>query len=104
MPPLDEGSFLYMPSTMPGVSIREAQKLLQASDRIIMQFPEVEHVIGKAGRADTPTDPAPLSMLETVIVLKPKAGWRRNVSSEQLVNEMNAALKLPGVSNSWTMP
>ena len=104
MPPLDEGSLLYMPSTMPGVSISEAQKLLQVSDRIIMQFPEVQHVIGKAGRADTPTDPAPLSMLETVIVLKPKAEWRRNISSEQLVNEMNAALKLPGVSNSWTMP
>ena len=71
MPPLDEGTLLYMPSTMPGISIAEAQKLLQTTDRIIKQFPEVDRVLGKAGRAETPTDPAPLSMLETVITLKP---------------------------------
>ena len=76
MPPLDEGSILYMPSTMPGISITEAQKLLQATDRILKQFPEVDRVLGKAGRAETSTDPAPLSMLETVIILRPKAEWR----------------------------
>jgi Cu(I)/Ag(I) efflux system membrane protein CusA/SilA len=127
MPPLDEGTLFYMPSTMPGISISEAQKLLQVSDRIIRQFPEVERVLGKAGRADTSTDPAPLSMLETVITLKPVSQWRRvrtwysawapswlaavlrhvtpdHVSQEQLIDEMNAALQLPGVSNAWTMP
>ncbi len=77
MPPLDEGALFYMPSTMPGISITEAQKLLQVTDRIIRQFPEVDRVLGKAGRADTCTDPAPLSMLETVITLKPQPEWRR---------------------------
>ncbi len=77
MPPLDEGALLYMPSTMPGISIAEAQKLLQVTDRIIKQFPEVDRVLGKAGRAETSTDPAPLSMLETVIILKPKSEWRK---------------------------
>ena len=76
MPPLDEGSLLYMPTTMPGISIAEAQKLLQVTDRIMRQFPEVDRVLGKAGRAETATDPAPLSMLETVITLKPKSEWR----------------------------
>jgi len=127
MPPLDEGAILYMPSTLPGISIGQAEQLLQASDRIIRQFPEVEHVLGKAGRAETATDPAPLSMLETVIILKPRASWRHvdtwysswapepakkifrhitpdTISTEDLVSEMNAALKLPGVTNSWTMP
>ncbi len=127
MPPLDEGSLLYMPSTMPGISIAEAQKLLQVTDRIIRTFPEVDRVLGKAGRAGTSTDPAPLSMLETVITLKPTDQWRKvdtwysrwapgflkaifrhitpdHLSSEQLVAEMNEALKLPGVSNAWTMP
>ena len=127
MPPLDEGSLFYMPSTMPGISITEAQKLLQVSDRIIRTFPEVDRVLGKAGRADTSTDPAPLSMIETVITLKPRAEWRRvdtwysawapewlapvfrpfssdRISPEALVNQMNTALKLPGVSNAWTMP
>lgn len=127
MPPLDEGAILYMPTTLPGISISQAQQLLQISDRLIRQFPEVDHVIGKAGRAETATDPAPLSMLETTIVLKPRATWPRiqtwysawapewlkptlrrftpdTISSEELVNRMNAALKLPGVSNSWTMP
>ena len=77
MPPLEEGSILYMPTTMPGISITEAQKVLQVTDRIIKQFPEVEYVLGKAGRAETSTDPAPLSMLETVIILKPKSEWRK---------------------------
>jgi len=127
MPPLDEGALFYMPSTMPGISISEAQKLLQVSGRLIKQFPEVDRVLGKAGRADTSTDPAPLSMLETVIILKPQSEWRRvttwysgwapewlkpvfrpitrdHVSQEDLVNQLNAALQLPGVSNAWTMP
>jgi Cu(I)/Ag(I) efflux system membrane protein CusA/SilA len=127
MPPLEEGSILYMPTTMPGISITEAQKLLQVTDRIIKHFPEVESVLGKAGRADTSTDPAPLSMLETVIILKPKSQWRRadtwysswapewfksvlrhftpdHISQEDLINQMNDALKIPGVANSWTMP
>ncbi len=127
MPPLDEGALFYMPSTMPGISISEAQKLLQVSDRLIKQFPEVDRVLGKAGRADTSTDPAPLSMIETVIILKPQSEWRRvptwysawapewlkpvlrpitrdHLSQEDLVNQLNAALQLPGVSNAWTMP
>jgi len=127
MPPLHEGSLFYMPTTMPGISIGEAQKLLQVSDRAIKQFPEVDRVLGKAGRADTSTDPAPLSMLETLITLKPASEWRRvetwyswwapewikrvlrhvtpdHISEEQLVEEMNAALTYPGVSNAWTMP
>ncbi len=127
MPPLDEGSLFYMPTTMPGISITEAQKLLQVTDRIIKQFPEVEQVLGKAGRAETSTDPAPLSMLETVITLRPKAEWRKkdtwysswapewmrsifrhitpdNISTQELVSEMNEALMIPGLANSWTMP
>jgi copper/silver efflux system protein len=127
MPPLDEGSILYMPTTLPGISIRQAQQLLQVSDRVLRQFPEVARVLGKAGRAETATDPAPLSMLETVVVLKPRAAWRHvdtwysswapewaksvfrhvtpdTISTEDLVGQMNAALKLPGVSNAWTMP
>jgi Cu(I)/Ag(I) efflux system membrane protein CusA/SilA len=105
MPPLDEGALLYMPSTLPGISIGEAQKLLQVTDRIIKQFPEVDAVLGKAGRAETSTDPAPLSMLETIITLKPRSQWRKEIrSTDQLVNELNNALKLPGISNAWTMP
>ena len=104
MPPLDEGTLLYMPSTLPGISETQAQQLLQVQDRIIKQFPEVESVLGKAGRAETSTDPAPLSMMETVIVLKPKSQWRKGISTERLIEEMNEALKLPGVSNAWTMP
>jgi Cu(I)/Ag(I) efflux system membrane protein CusA/SilA len=104
MPPLDEGTLLYMPSTLPGISESQAQQLLQVQDRIIKQFPEVESVLGKAGRAETSTDPAPLSMMETVIVLKPKSQWRKGISTERLIEEMNEALKLPGVSNAWTMP
>jgi Cu(I)/Ag(I) efflux system membrane protein CusA/SilA len=103
MPPLDEGTLLYMPSTLPGISLTEAQRLMQVQDRIIRAFPEVETVLGKAGRAETSTDPAPLSMMETIIVLKPRNQWRA-ISQEQLIDEMNEALKLPGASNAWTMP
>ncbi|HET8549726.1 MAG TPA: CusA/CzcA family heavy metal efflux RND transporter [Bryobacteraceae bacterium] len=104
MPPLDEGTLLYMPSTLPGISIAEAQKLLQVQDRIIKSFPQVRSVLGKAGRADTSTDPAPLSMMETVVVLRPHDQWPEKITTEELVNRMNEALKLPGASNSWTMP
>ena len=127
MPSVDEGSLLYMPSTIPGISIAESQKLLQVTDRILKGFPEVDHVMGKAGRADTATDPAPLSMLETVVVLKPGSEWRKthtwysswapawllpvlrhitadHISETELVAEMNEALRIPGLSNSWTMP
>jgi Cu(I)/Ag(I) efflux system membrane protein CusA/SilA len=93
-----------MPTTLPGISIGEAQRLMQTQDRILMRFPEVERVMGKAGRAETPTDPAPLSMMETIVLLKPKSQWRKDVSTDQLVNEMNEAVRIPGVSNAWTMP
>jgi Cu(I)/Ag(I) efflux system membrane protein CusA/SilA len=127
MPPLDEGAILYMPTTLPGISIHQAEQLLQVSDHILSQFPEVDHVLGKAGRAETATDPAPLSMLETLIVLKPHSAWRHvdtwysawapewarslfrhitpdTISTEELVGQMNEALKIPGVNNAWTMP
>ena len=105
MPPLDEGALLFMPTTMPGISLAEAQRLMQAQDQILMEFPEVERVLGKAGRAETPTDPAPLSMMETIILLKPKSQWRQGIATtDQLVDEMNRALRIPGVSNAWTMP
>jgi Cu(I)/Ag(I) efflux system membrane protein CusA/SilA len=127
MPPLDEGTLLYMPSTLPGISVGEAQRLLQTQDKIIKQFPEVDTVMGKAGRAETSTDPAPFSMMETVIVLKPHDEWRHvdtwysdsapewlkpalrritsdRLSTDALVQQMNDALKLPGTSNAWTMP
>src|SRR3954447_20586500 len=127
MPPLDEGTLLYMPTTMPGIAIGDAQRLLQASDRLIQRVPEVDRVLGKAGRADTPTDPAPLSMLETIITLKPHDQWRKvptwysgwapeilqkvfrhitsdRISQQDLVAELDSVVKLPGVSNAWTMP
>ncbi|HLG97875.1 MAG TPA: CusA/CzcA family heavy metal efflux RND transporter [Bryobacteraceae bacterium] len=127
MPPLDEGSLLYMPSTLPGISVTKAQELMQVQDRIIKRFPEVSTVLGKAGRAETSTDPAPFSMMETVIVLKRETEWRKvdtwysswaprwakgifrrftpdHISTDQLVEEMNQALKIPGTSNAWTMP
>jgi Cu(I)/Ag(I) efflux system membrane protein CusA/SilA len=105
MPPLDEGTLLFMPTTLPGISVAQAQRLLQVQDRILMSFPEVERVLGKAGRAETSTDPAPFSMMETVITLKPKSAWRKSIqSTDQLVTEMNDALRIPGVSNAWTMP
>ena len=127
MPPLNEGTLLYMPSTMPGISIDNVGSLVQLSDRLIKQFPEVDRVLGKAGRADTPTDPAPLSMLETIITLKPSSDWRKtktwysawapewlkpvfrritpdHISQEELVRQLNDALAIPGVANAWTMP
>ncbi|MGA3025871.1 MAG: CusA/CzcA family heavy metal efflux RND transporter [Bryobacteraceae bacterium] len=127
MPPLDEGSLLFMPSTLPGISLDEAQRLMQVQDRLIRQFPEVQSVLGKAGRAETSTDPAPLSMMETIIVLKPQSEWPKaetwysawaphwllpalrritpdHISTDQLINQMDEALRLPGASNAWTMP
>jgi Cu(I)/Ag(I) efflux system membrane protein CusA/SilA len=127
MPPLDEGALLYMPSTMPGISIGQAQRLLQVTDQAIRRFPEVDRVFGKAGRAETPTDPAPLSMLETVITLKPTSQWPRiatwysawapewlcsilrhvtpdHRSTAEVVADLDKAVKLPGLSNAWSMP
>ncbi len=104
MPPLNEGSILYMPTAFPGMSAAEAQRVLQIQGRIIKSFPEVERVFGKAGRAETPTDPAPLSMVETTILLKPKSEWRKGMTFEKLTQEMDAALQLPGIPNIWTMP
>jgi len=127
MPPLYEETLFYMPSTAPGISIAEAQHLLQATNQVLRQFPEVAHVGGKAGRAETATDPAPLSMLETVVTLKPRAQWRKvdtwysawdpnwlkpalrvfssdTMSPDQLIAQMDAALRIPGLSNAWTMP
>jgi Cu(I)/Ag(I) efflux system membrane protein CusA/SilA len=104
MPPLDEGDLLYMPTTMPGISITKAKEILQQTDRIIKTFPEVEYVFGKAGRADTATDPAPLSMLETTIKLKPRDKWRPGYDTERLIREMDQAVKFPGLANSWGYP
>ncbi len=127
MPPLNEGTILYMPTTLPGLSVGAAQEILQTQDRVLRAFPEVERVFGKAGRADTSTDPAPFSMMETVVVLKPDDQWRGKerwysswapgwlksvlrrawpdrISWEELVNEMDRTLRIPGVTNSWTMP
>jgi Cu(I)/Ag(I) efflux system membrane protein CusA/SilA len=128
MPPLREGSLLYMPSAVqPGMSVSEAQKALQVQDKILMTFPEIERVFGKAGRAGTSTDPAPFSMMETTILLKPesewrgkarwyspwapewlkrvlRSAWRDRISEEDLIAELDAALQLPGISNAWTMP
>ncbi|MEQ1945421.1 CusA/CzcA family heavy metal efflux RND transporter [Mesorhizobium sp. VNQ89] len=104
MPALDEGTLMYMPTTLPGLSVTKAAELMQMQDRIIKSFPEVESVFGKAGRAQTATDPAPTEMFETIINLKPKEHWRDGVTSESLKSEMDAALQFPGVSNAWTMP
>jgi Cu(I)/Ag(I) efflux system membrane protein CusA/SilA len=128
MPPLNEGTVLYMPTTLPGISISQAQSLLQVQDEILRTFPEVERVFGKAGRAETSTDPAPLSMMETTIMLKPVSEWRfrkqwysgwapdwlkklvfyriapEHISWDDLINEMDQALQIPGVTNAWTMP
>jgi copper/silver efflux system protein len=104
MPPLDEGTILYMPTTLPGVSVAKVQQILRVQDSVLMTFPEVESVFGKAGRATTATDPAPLSMFETTIVLKPMDEWREGVTSEGLVEEMDEELRMAGVTNSWTMP
>ena len=127
MPPLNEGTILYMPTTLPGISVAQAQELLTTQDQVLRSFPEVERVFGKAGRADTSTDPAPFSMMETTVVLKPESAWRgkdrwysawvpeglkflvhpiwpEHISWEELVAEMDKALQIPGVSNAWTMP
>jgi Cu(I)/Ag(I) efflux system membrane protein CusA/SilA len=126
MPPLYEGTLLYMPTTLPGLSVTEAQKLLQAQDKILKSFPEVERVFGKAGRAETSTDPAPFSMMETTVMLKPMDQWRSkprwysdlprflqapfrhiwpdHLSKEELIDEMDRAMRFPGVTNAWTMP
>ncbi|MDP1603433.1 MAG: efflux RND transporter permease subunit, partial [Legionella sp.] len=128
MPPLREGTILYMPSAVePGMSVAEAQKALQVQDKILMRFPEVKRVFGKAGRSNSSTDPAPFTMMETTIILQPESKWREKprwysgwaptwlkpalrpfwrdrISQEELENEMNAALQLPGISNAWTMP
>ena len=105
MPPLDEGDVLYMPTTYPGISITKAKELLQQTDKILATFPEVEHVFGKVGRADTATDPAPLSMLETTVRLKPKSEWPDpGKTSKELMREMDKAIKFPGVANAWTYP
>lgn len=126
MPPLNEGAVLYMPTTLPGISIQEAQRVLQVQDRILMSFPEVARVLGKAGRAETSTDPAPLSMVETVVLLKPESEWREKprwyswmpewmkwplrkiwrdrITHEELVQEMDEKMRLPGWTNAYTMP
>lgn len=127
MPPLNEGTILYMPITLPGISVTQATELLQTQDRILKSFPEVERVFGKAGRADTSTDPAPFSMVETTVVLRPESEWRPkerwysswapewmkpsfrpfwpdHLSMEELIDEMDQALRIPGVTNAWTMP
>ena len=126
MPPLNEGAFLYMPTALPGMSVTEAQRILQIQDRILRRFPEVERVFGKAGRADTPTDPAPFSMIETTVILKPESEWRHvdrwysqwpqplrwigtrllpeHLTFTELQDEMDAQLRFPGIPNIWTMP
>ncbi len=104
MPPLNEGSLLYMPTAVPGMSITEATKILQIQDRILKKFPEVQSVFGKAGQAETPTDPAPLAMFETVVMLKPHKEWRPGMTWEKLLAEMNEATKTPGMANIFWMP
>lgn len=104
MPPLDEGTILFMPVTMPDVSNTEAKQLLQVQDRIIKSIPEVKNVLGKAGRANTATDNSPISMVETIILLKPTAEWRKGIKKEDIINELNAKLQIPGVVNGWTQP
>lgn len=104
MPPLGEGSLMFMPNTLPGVSLTQQRRLLQVEDSILMSFPEVESVWGKAGRANTATDWAPISMVETIVNLKPKDAWRPGVTEDRLIAEMDRALRITGAANSWTMP
>jgi Cu(I)/Ag(I) efflux system membrane protein CusA/SilA len=104
MPPLYEGDLLYMPTTLPGISITKSREILQQTDKIIKSFPEVESVFGKIGRAETATDPAPLTMIETTIRLKPQDQWREGMTPDKLVEEMNNAIHIPGLTNAWTMP
>jgi copper/silver efflux system protein len=104
MPPLDEGTMLFMPVTLPDISNSEAKQLLQVQDRIIKSVPEVANVLGKAGRANTATDNSPISMVETIILLKPTNEWRKGIKKEDIINELNAKLQIPGVVNGWTQP
>lgn len=104
MPPLDEGSLMYMPTTHPGISIGKARELLQQTDKIIRTVPEVENVFGKIGRADTATDPAPLTMIETFIQLKPKSQWRKGMTTDRIIEELESKVKIPGLTNAWVMP
>jgi Cu(I)/Ag(I) efflux system membrane protein CusA/SilA len=104
MPPLNEGSLLFMPVTLPNVSITEAKRLVTVQDAVIRDTPEVEYVLGKVGRAETSTDPSPVSMFETIILLKPRDEWRPGMTQEKLIGELNARLQIPGVGNGWTMP
>ncbi len=104
MPPLDEGSLLFMPVTLPDVSNSEAKRLLQVQDKIISTVPEVSHVLGKAGRANTATDNSPVSMIETIILLKPRNEWRKGMTKDGIINDLNSKLQIPGVTNGWTQP
>ncbi len=104
MPPLDEGSLLFMPVTLPDVSNNEAKRILQVQDKLIMSVPEVENVLGKAGRAYTATDNAPMSMIESIILLKPKSEWRKGMTTEKLITELNDKVQIPGVTSGWTQP
>lgn len=104
MPPLDEGSLLFMPTMLPNISMNEVKRILQVQDAIIKTVPEVDHVLGKVGRAETPTDPAPTSMIETIIILKDKSEWRKGLKKADIVAELNSKLQIPGVSNGWTQP
>lgn len=104
MPPLDEGSLLFMPVTLPDVSNSEAKRLLQVQDKLIRSVPEVSHVLGKAGRANTATDNSPISMIETIILLKPKNEWREGRTKDDIINELNSKMQIPGVTNGWTQP
>ncbi len=104
MPPLDEGDLLYMPTALPGLSIGKAAEILQQTDRIIKTFPEVARVFGKIGRAETATDPAPLEMVETTVMLKPKSQWRPGLTTDSLIEEMDSALQIPGMGNVWVQP
>lgn len=104
MPPLDEGSVLFMPVTLPDISNAEAKRLLQVQDKIIKSVPEVDNVLGKAGRAATATDNSPISMIETIVLLKPKSAWRAGLTKNDIINELNSKLQIPGVTNGWTQP
>ncbi|HEY9765789.1 MAG TPA: CusA/CzcA family heavy metal efflux RND transporter [Chroococcales cyanobacterium] len=104
MPPLDEGSLLYMPTTLPDINITEAKRLIQLQDKLIMSVPEVHHVLGKVGRAETATDPAPVSMFETIILLKPKNEWRKGLTKDDIISELDQKVQIPGVASGWTQP
>ncbi|WP_440905438.1 efflux RND transporter permease subunit [Catenovulum sp. SX2] len=104
MPPLDEGDLMYMPTTYPGISIGKARQVLQQTDKLIRTIPEVQNVFGKIGRAETATDPAPLTMIETFIQLKPRSEWRAGITTDKLIKELDQVVKLPGLTNAWVMP